>query len=65
MKLAQYDHLIHQNLFRSYENISKLIEIVRSFIKLMIDNAPDFRYSGFNCPYVGYHYYCILDDPIQ
>ena len=33
MELAQYHHLIHQNLFRSYENISKLLEIVRSFIK--------------------------------
>jgi hypothetical protein len=33
MELAQYHHLIHQNLLRIYENISKLPEIVRIFIK--------------------------------
>ena len=33
MELAQYHHLIHKNLLKSYENISKLTEIVRSFIK--------------------------------
>ena len=36
------------NLLRSYSITSKHIEIVRTFVNLIVDNAPEFQYLIFN-----------------
>jgi len=38
------------NLLRSYSITSKHIEIVRTFVNLIVDNAPEFQYLIFNLP---------------